>query len=159
MRRTLHCEVAFAFIATLVVADALSAGHDCPVGDPAPAADISIPAQPLNAALQALATQTGLNILFEPSAVAGLQSVAVRGQMKPSEALCLLLDDLGLVYSINPDRIIVISRRKRTTPGASDRPAHQTLDTGLAPTAQVIVTGTRRADRSAADSLVPIRMV
>ena len=162
MRRTLHSEVAFAFIATLVVADALSAGHDCPVGDPAPAADISIPAQPLNAALQTLAIQTGLNIFFEPSTVAGLQSVAVRGQMKPSEALCLLLDDLGLVYSINPDRIIVITRRKRT-PGAargvSDSPAYQTSDVELAPTAQLIVTGARRADWSATDSLVPIRMV
>src|SRR3984957_7618540 len=93
---------------------ALALGHDCPGGEPVPPTHISIPAQPLNEALQALAAQTGLDILFEPATVAGLNAAAIRGEMRPSDALCLLLGDRGLVYSINPDHKIIISRRAAT---------------------------------------------
>ena len=155
MRRTVHSKVAFAVAASLGTPVAVAVGHDCPTGDPVPATHISIPAQPLNGALQALAAQTGLDILFEPATVAGLKAGAVRGEMRPSDALCLLLGDRGLMYFINPDHTIIISKRatrQQTVP--VDATA---IDSE--PISNVIVTGTRRADRSVDSSLVPIAVV
>jgi iron complex outermembrane receptor protein len=155
VRRTVHSKVAFAFAASLGTPVVVAVGYDCPIGEPAPATHISIPAQPLNGALQALAAQTGLDILFEPATVAGLKAGAVRGEMQPSDALCLLLGDRGLIYSINPDHTIIISKRasrQQTVP-------RDGTVTELEPIANVIVTGTRRADRSVESSLVPIAVV
>jgi iron complex outermembrane recepter protein len=157
----------FAFAAGLGARLALAGVPSCPAWDGLPAANISIPAQPLSQALQALAAQTGLDILFEPATVAGLRGMAVRGQMKPADALCLLLKDLGLVYTINADRTVVISRRAGGSPSTSrshpDPPVvadgSSRSGAGREPTEQVVVTGTRRNDRSAADSPVPVDLV
>lgn len=148
----MHSRVAFAFAASLST-PVLAIGHDCPVGEPAAATHISIPAQPLNGALQALAAQTGLDILFEPATVAGLGAAAVRGEMRPSDALCLLLGDRGLVYSINPDHKIIISRVRANVAPVKD-PV-----TELEPMSDVIVTGTRRVNQSVQSSLVPIAVI
>jgi iron complex outermembrane receptor protein len=158
-------KAAFVVVASLIVRTALSTEHSCPAPQAYSATNISIPAQPLNRALQALSAQTGLDILFESSTVAGLQGAAVQGRMKPGDALCLLLDDLGLVYSINADRTIVVSKRTATLGRvaggpARDSSAHVARDSSDSePAAQVIVTGTRRSDRSVADSLVPIAVI
>ena len=149
----MHSRVAFAFAASLGTPVVVIA-HDCPVGEPAAATQISIPAQPLNGALQALAAQTGLDILFEPATVAGLNAAAIRGEMRPSDALCLLLGDRGLVYSINPDHKIIISRRAATVVV----PAKDVI-ASLEPVSDVIVTGTRRVNESAEHSLVPIAVI
>jgi iron complex outermembrane recepter protein len=161
-----YSKVAFAFAASLGTPMALALGHDCPVGEPLPPTHISIPAQPLNAALQALAAQTGLYILFEPATVAGLRAAAVRGEMQPSEALCLLLGDQGLVYSINADHTIIVSAGGRMSRAGSEARAVGPESLSLAgdtfepaATSQVIVAGTRRTDRSVADSLAPIGVI
>lgn len=151
----MHSKVAFAVAASLGT-PAAAFGHDCPVGEPAAATHISIPAQPLNGALQALAAQTGLDILYEPSTVAGLQAAAVRGEMRPSDALCLLLDDRDLAFSINPDHKIIISRGRRAALVPAS-PREQTGDLESVP--DVIITGTRRGYRSVESSLVPVAQV
>lgn len=151
----MHSKVAFAFAASLGT-PVVALGHDCPAGEPATATHISIPAQPLNGALQALAAQTGMDILFEPSTVAGLQAAAVRGEMRPGDALCLLLGNRGLAYSINPDHKIIISR----SPGAAVVPLTSMPPLGeLEPEADVVVTGTRRVNRPVRSSLVPVAEV
>lgn len=148
MRRAVHSKVAFAFAASLGT-PVVAIGHDCLLGGPAAPTHISIPAQPLNGALQALAAQTGLDILFEPAAVAGLNATAVRGEMRPGDALCLLLGDRGLAYSINPDHKIIISRRAIAAP-VNDASVE------MEPVSDVIVTGTRRINQPMESSLVPI---
>lgn len=152
-RRAVHSRVAFAFAASLST-PVVVIGHNCPAGEPAAATHISIPAQPLNGALQALAAQTGLDILFEPSAVAGLNATAVSGEMRPGDALCLLLGDRGLAYSINADHKIIISRRAQTMVVPLKDPV-----AAAEPVPDVIVTGTRRLNESAASSLAPIAVI
>lgn len=145
-RGTAHHKVAFVFAATLGICVARAGAQQCPVSTGVSAAQINIPAEPLSQALQSLAAQTGLDILFEPSTVGGLRSVEVRGKMTPGDALCRLLGDAGLTYSVNEDRTVIITRQNR---GASE----------VENTPQVIVTGTRRKDQLMADSPVPIGVI
>jgi iron complex outermembrane receptor protein len=80
--------------------------------------------------------------------------------MSADEALCLLLDDLGLVYSMGADRAVIVQRAGGPTVPAHEDPENVSrLRSGAEPALQVIVTGTRRGDRSAADSLVPLAVV
>ncbi|HSS15014.1 MAG TPA: STN domain-containing protein, partial [Rhizomicrobium sp.] len=58
---------------------------------------ISIPEQPLSQALRLIGQQTGLSILFKPSAVQGLRAHALFGQMTAQQALGDLLHGTGLV--------------------------------------------------------------
>lgn len=132
---------------------AVAAGNHCPAGDEGPVADFNLPSQPLGQALQALAVQTGLDILFEPATVAGRQARAVRGSMKAGKALCLLLDHSELSYSLKPDRTIVISRR--TGDGVAEGPTRSRGDAAEMP-AQVKVTGRRYREQSIDHSLVPV---
>jgi iron complex outermembrane receptor protein len=166
-----HHKAAIAFIASIGICIARAGARECLPWRGVATADISIPAQPLNHALQALAAQTGLDILFEPETVAGLQSATVHGRMNPGEALCRLLENLDIVYSINPDRTAIIRRsilagidaqgvalpdmRLSTGVRAPQGPNARGVDD----TPQVIVTGTRRADRSIADAPVPISVI
>jgi len=59
---------------------------------------ISIPSQPLSAALLALAEQTGLEILFDTRLVEGLAAPAVQGNYTPEQALQRLLAGTDLRY-------------------------------------------------------------
>jgi len=154
---------------------------NCPVALNAAPRDINIPAQSLGLALQALAAQTGIDILFESSVVAGMQAEEVRGRLLPGEVLCRLLKGSGLDYRINTDRTIIIrkpSGASRTAsriggwlsfasdaafadqdarpPGDGDADADQSPANDLT---QVVVTGTRRADRTAGELAVPMDVI
>lgn len=48
--------------------------------------------QPLGKALNVFASQTGLNIYFDPSAIAGMESPALNAELTPEDALTRLLD-------------------------------------------------------------------
>ncbi|MFT3800601.1 MAG: TonB-dependent receptor [Burkholderiaceae bacterium] len=61
------------------------------------AADIDLPAQPLEAALHALSRQTGAAIAVDAALAAGKQAPALRGRYTPREALDRLLAGSGLV--------------------------------------------------------------
>ncbi|MGO4712707.1 secretin and TonB N-terminal domain-containing protein [Bradyrhizobium sp. 2TAF24] len=56
-----------------------------------------IPAQDLARALNAYATASGLQVLYETALAAGRSSTAVKGRMTPDAALQLLLSGSGLV--------------------------------------------------------------
>ncbi|MGV6398062.1 TonB-dependent siderophore receptor [Pseudomonas caspiana] len=66
---------------------------------------VNIPAQPLDAALNALGAQTGLQVLYRPEMVSGKKSAAVKGDLEPGAALDLLLRNAGLDYRIENNTI------------------------------------------------------
>jgi outer membrane receptor for ferric coprogen and ferric-rhodotorulic acid len=73
----------------------------------AQARHVNIPAQPLDAALNALGSQTGLQVLYRPEMVSGKQSAAVNGDLEPGAALDQLLQGAGLAYRIENNTIFL----------------------------------------------------
>lgn len=69
--------------------------------------NLSIAAQPLGTALNELARQAGLQLLFPPALVAGKTAPAVSGRLTPRQALDQLLAHSGLVASQEGDAIVV----------------------------------------------------
>lgn len=68
---------------------------------------VSITAQPLGQALNALAAQGNLQMAFPPALVAGKVAPAVSGTMTVRQALDRLLAGSGLVASINGSSVII----------------------------------------------------
>jgi outer membrane receptor for ferric coprogen and ferric-rhodotorulic acid len=68
---------------------------------------LNLPAQPLADALQKLGQASGLQVVYEPAAIAGKTSPSVTGQMEPSVALQRLLAGSGLVGSVQGSTVSV----------------------------------------------------
>ncbi|MBN9513094.1 MAG: TonB-dependent receptor [Alphaproteobacteria bacterium] len=68
-----------------------------------------IPAQPLAQALTAFGRQSGLQVAFDPAAVAGKTSVALNGLMATEQALRTLLGGTGLAYQFTSAGAVTIS--------------------------------------------------
>lgn len=75
---------------------------------------ISLPAQPLGAALNELARQARLQLMVRPDLVEGRPAPAVSGNLTPRQALDRLLAGTGLEASINGAEVVV-----RPTPASS----------------------------------------
>lgn len=73
------------------------------------AADIKIPAQALGAALQDLAKQSGVQIIFFSKVVEGHRAPELNGAFTPEAAVALLLDGTGLTYHVLNERAIEVS--------------------------------------------------
>jgi len=70
---------------------------------------ITIPAERLADALNDLAQQTGLQILFSSELVARVRSPSVKGSLTADEALRKLLDGSGLRFEfVNPRTIAIL---------------------------------------------------
>lgn len=67
--------------------------------------EFNIPAQSLDRALREFADQSGLQMLYNPSDVEHLSGNEVIGRMSPDSAIRQLLQETGLVYEINGDKI------------------------------------------------------
>ena len=67
-----------------------------------------IAAQPLDQALGAFSVATGLPMLYDSALAAGKRSSAVSGQMKPREALALLLAGSGLSARFTQGGAVVV---------------------------------------------------
>jgi hemoglobin/transferrin/lactoferrin receptor protein len=93
---------------------------------------IDIPAQSLAGALDTLAAQSGLQIMYAPAAVANKQAIAVKGRMEADSVLRQLLAGSGLEF-VHRDGSVAI----KAQPAASQGTAHQ-----LAP---IVVSATRTA--------------
>ena len=76
----------------------------------APAIEIRITAQPLAQALDALARQSRLDLMVQPSLVAGKTAPAVTGRMTPRDALERLLAGSGLAADIEGTAVTVRPR-------------------------------------------------
>lgn len=109
-----------------------------------PPANINIQAQSLASALTQLGRQTGTEVIFSPSVVAGKSAPAVRGNMSPDAAITQLIRGTGLrvrrtdqgsfVIEPVPD---VIGDASNAAPSLPDLDENQ-RDSGQ----EVIVTGT-----------------
>jgi iron complex outermembrane receptor protein len=99
-------------LAPLALAAALAASFHHGVYAQAPQATsaalpLAIAAQPLGAALNELARQAGLQLLFAPALVAGRTAPAVAGRLTPLQALDRLLAGSGLVAVPQGQAIVV----------------------------------------------------
>ena len=96
-----------------------------PVSASAQQTAITISSQPVATALRELAQKTGVNVLFAPDAVAGLQAHAVHGEMTPEEAarrlvagtsLQVVRDESGALVVRQGEAIRTILRESTTPP-------------------------------------------
>ncbi|HEX5786743.1 MAG TPA: TonB-dependent receptor [Woeseiaceae bacterium] len=136
--------------------------------------DISIPAQPLAQALQQLAEQADIQVVFFSGATEGLMAGAISGTYTRVEALDVLLAGTGLRYVFLNSDSIAIQPVPDESSGASTagEPAAETADPGLdgvtdlavtpeTPTGafameEIVVTGTAARSRTKFESSVGI---
>lgn len=93
---------------------------------------IDQPAQPVSDSLRAIASQTGVSVLFAPSAVSGRMSRAVSGQLSATEAISRALDGTGLSAQIMSDKSIVV--KPVALAGPITRATTQGVQTAAVPT-------------------------
>ncbi|EIL87435.1 MAG: TonB-dependent receptor [Pusillimonas sp.] len=110
--------------------------------------DFDLPAGKLATALDALGTQSGLQVNYPPALVAGRQGRAVHGRMSWRDALTQLLNGSGLDYAVVDSRTVAI-RREAGQARAADSTAASPASGTTHPTPPVTnlesvqVTGTR----------------
>lgn len=115
---------------------------------------IAIQSQDLGGALRALARQTGIQIVFEPSAVRGRTAPAVNGVVTPEQALQRMLANTGLTYrSTARDTYTILAQANEVRPtqtGATDAASVQDEE--------IIVTGSR-VRTGVAPSAAPVQII
>lgn len=106
---------------------------------------IDVPAGDLTAALEALAAQSGAELVYRPEQLKGLHTKGVKGTLSSEDAAKKLIEGTSLILRIDPSGVLMIS-----TPSA-DRAFNED---GVA---DVIVTGSRLA-RTAVEGPVPVNV-
>ena len=107
----------------------------------ASAANISIPPQPLGPSLQELAKQSGIQIIFFSSLVAGRDAPALKGTFTPEDALAALLDGTDLTYHVLNDRTIEVAERPLAAAASLVKPAPE------APLDEVVIEAQRENEK------------
>ncbi len=116
-------------------------------GAAADAMAVTIPAQPLGAALRMLAEQTGANIVFAPATVAGHTAPAISGSYTSESAVAKLLEQSGLELSVNGDNTIIV-RKTSSAAMAQDAVTNAGADQGEETSfvlEEIIVTAQKRS--------------
>ncbi|MDR9865242.1 TonB-dependent siderophore receptor [Pseudomonas baetica] len=72
--------------------------------------DLNIPAQSLASALQALGTQSNMQVLYSADDVQGLRSQAVSGRLSPSQALAQMLVGTGVMFTVQDNTVTLRAR-------------------------------------------------
>jgi len=72
--------------------------------------DFNIPAQSLASALQALGTQSNMQVLYSADDVQGLRSQAVSGRLSPSQALSQMLVGTGVMFTVQDNTVTLRAR-------------------------------------------------
>src|SRR5262245_52915528 len=118
-------------------------------------AEIRLPAQPLEVALQQLADQSGIQIVYFSKLAEGHEAPALEGDYPPDTALALLLKGTELTFShLNPMTVEVraVSPLRRTSAQVNEAPPTPTPpppaeaaepDHGRGTVEEVIVTARR----------------
>lgn len=122
-------------VTTLFAAAALGPMARAQSADGSPVV-VSITAQPLGQALNALAAQGNLQMAFPPALVAGKVAPAVSGTMTVRQALDRLLAGSGLVASINGSSVIIRAAAPAASAGDGSLPVVTVVgvaDRGLQP--------------------------
>jgi outer membrane receptor protein involved in Fe transport len=98
--------------------------------------DLSLPAQPLVAALETLAQRTGLQVVYAADVnVRDLRAPAVSGKMSPDEALWRVLEGSGLMFAFVNDSTVTI------LPAGASKPAAASATTSATPSATAPADG------------------
>lgn len=120
---------------------------------PALAADrhISVPAQPLAAALTAWARQARVQIFFPTESIRGLRSPALEGTMADRVALDRLIAGSGLKVTSDDGRTVVLAREAPQTRTATQDPII-TGDQGPGMGGDIVVTGIRASLQSSRET-------
>ena len=105
-------------------------------------ARIDIGPGPLQTALEQLADQTQLQILYDPAVVRGLSTHGVNGAKTPSEALKQLLVTTGITFEFTSDDAVALHAAARSSPGGADS------YTGPSHPSTVTIHGNRMAEGS-----------
>ncbi|TBV09724.1 TonB-dependent siderophore receptor [Stutzerimonas kirkiae] len=66
---------------------------------------LNIPAQPLNQALQELASKTGVQLLYNPGDVEGLRSTALNGRYQLADSIRTIIQGTGLSYGLSGNTV------------------------------------------------------
>ncbi|KAK0361210.1 hypothetical protein LTR94_024266 [Friedmanniomyces endolithicus] len=74
--------------------------------------EFDIAAGPLDAALVAFASQSGVQLLYTADLVSGLTTVGVRGRLSPQAALQQLLAQTNITASSRRSGVVVLRRRQ-----------------------------------------------
>ena len=107
----------------------------------ASAANINIAPQPLGPSLQELAKQSGIQIIFFSSLVAGRDAPALKGTFTPEDALAALLDGTDLTYHVLNDRTIEVAERPLAAAASLVKPAPE------APLDEVVIEAQRENEK------------
>ena len=126
----------------------------------------SIPAQDLGRALTAYSRATGLQVAARPALLQGRRSQAVEGRFSQADALARLVGGSGLTARIVGDAVLIEAAPSAPVRAAPARPAANAATRSAPPPLgtpggvdaldEVIVTGTRQASRTAAETLSPV---
>jgi TonB family protein len=81
--------------------------------------DYDIPAQDIETALLTLGRQSGIDILYERDALAGLRSAPVRGELTPQAAVARMLANAPLIHRFTSATAVLILPARGTHPAAS----------------------------------------
>lgn len=118
------------FFGILSLGASPAAVADSPARPQAPARRVSldIPAQPLASALQAFAQATGQSVFFDGQLAAGIESMPVRGELSPREALQQMLAGTRLAARYAGDTTFTLVETEtpvpmHATPSPSDESA------------------------------------
>jgi iron complex outermembrane receptor protein len=115
--------------------------------------DMNIPAGELKAALDAYASQTGVQLLYNADDIKGVSSPGAHGALTPEQALVALLDKTGLTVRRDTANAVVIFRGAAPALSAGAAAAVQPDDEAALST--VTVTAQKRAQSAQS---VPISM-
>jgi len=115
--------------------------------------NLSIPAEPLANALNDLAQQSGLQVMFASDLVARLKSPEVRGSLTATEALQRLLTNTGLRFEFVNSRTITIVGPAPTATSATSA----TTTSGPKPAAEGPQSGTDTHPVNQGDNAMPRR--
>lgn len=137
--------LAWAAALTLTAVDAAEAQPSPPTAPRVSSAqiDVAVPAQPLAPALNELARQAGLQIIYAPEAVAGKSAAALSGRMTAQQAIDRLLVGSGLTATLDGSGSVVVRQAALPAPTSRTRTAPEIADTVLP---AVVVTGSKKGD-------------
>jgi outer membrane receptor protein involved in Fe transport len=121
----------------------------CPAADTAKYLDI--PAGELTTALEVLARQSQVELIYSREQLAGLRTAGVHGDLTAKDAVTQLLQGTGLVVKVHPSGALLITRspiKKPATPPAKAPPPGQRRNSTSEEKslAEVLVTASRRPE-------------
>lgn len=127
---------------------AIAIGLSAPSQAQTEAISISTSTQALDSALNAIAQQSGVDILFSPTDVAGQQAPALNGEMSALQAVQMLIAGTPLEVVTTSSRALIV-RRKEMLRVALAADAAAATSSAASEVEEVVVTGTALQNQEA----------